>query len=397
MRTQYAGLQQEHTQETAMPIIPYLNENRFDHGAVSQTGQALAKLGASRPLVVTDKGVVAAGLLAPVLAALANPPAAIYDETPGNPTEQAVMAAAQLYESSGADSLIALGGGSSMDLAKGVGMLASGGGPLARFGAAQKGSRHITKLPPLIAIPTTAGTGSEVSIGAVIVLESGLKELFVSPHLIPPIAICDPDLTLGLPAWLTAATGMDAVTHCVESLFSPNINPPADAIGADGIGRAVRDGMLKRAVQDGSDKEARWHMMMASCEGAYAFVKGLGSVHALSHAAGRLKSPALHHGTLNAIFLPHVLRFNAGSRPDVEARIRTVLGLGATSDLADTFQSLNDDLGIARNLSALGLTNAHADGIVDYALADVAHYSNPKRATADDYHRIFAAALGDVA
>lgn len=376
-----------------MASLPYLTDTRFDHGAVSQTGKALQSLGASRPLIVTDKGIVAAGLLHSVLDALGAPPAAVFDETPGNPTEAATLAATALYKEAGADSIIALGGGSSMDLAKGVGLLVSGEGPLARYGAAQRGSRLIGKIPPLIAIPTTSGTGSEVSIGAVIVLESGIKELFVSKHLIPAIAICDPDLTLGLPAGLTAATGMDAVTHCIESIMSPAINPPGDAIAADGIVRAVRDGMLARAVKDGSDKEARWHMMMASTEGALAFVKGLGSVHALSHAAGRLKSPSLHHGTLNAIFLPHVMRFNAGVRPDAEARIRDAMGLKGHEDLADALASLNQALGIPANLSVLGLSNDHADGIVANALVDIAHLSNPRKASEADYHALFAAAL----
>jgi 4-hydroxybutyrate dehydrogenase len=225
------------------------------------------------------------------------------------------------------------------------------------------------------------------------VLESGIKELFVSKHLIPAVAICDPDMTLGLPAWLTAATGMDAVTHCIESIMSPNINPPGDAIAADGIIRAVRDGMLARAVKDGSDRQARWNMMMASTEGAFAFVKGLGSVHALSHAAGRLKSPSLHHGTLNAIFLPHVMRFNKGVRPEAEARIREALGLSAGADMADALQDLNNSLGIPANLSVLGLSNEQADGIVANALIDIAHLSNPRKATADDYHGLYAAAL----
>lgn len=376
-----------------MASIPYLTDTRFDHGAVSQTGKALASLGASRPLIVTDKGIIAAGLLQHVLDALEGAPAAIFDETPGNPTEAATLAALALYREAGADSLIALGGGSSMDLAKGVGILVHGEGPLARFGAAQRGSRHISKIPPLIAIPTTSGTGSEVSIGAVIVLESGIKELFVSKHLIPANAICDPDLTLGLPAGLTAATGMDAVTHCIESILSPAVNPPGDAIAADGIKRAVRDGMLLRAVQDGKDRDARWHMMMASTEGALAFVKGLGSVHALSHAAGRLKSPSLHHGTLNAIFLPHVMIFNHGARPEAEAMIRDAMGLAPSADLAEALFALNQSLGIPANLSLLGLGPEHADGIVANALADIAHLSNPRRATEADYHMLYAAAL----
>ncbi|MEN9855964.1 MAG: hypothetical protein RLZZ157_1090 [Pseudomonadota bacterium] len=376
-----------------MANLPYLTETLFDHGAIGLCAKSLKSLGVARPLVVTDKGVVAAGLLQTLLDALERPPQAIYDETPGNPTQSAVAAATHAYQSQGCDGLIALGGGSSMDLAKAVGIMVAGEGPLERFGAAQRGSRLIPKIPPLIAIPTTSGTGSEVSIGAVIVLDSGVKELFVSKHLIPSVAICDPDLTLGLPAWLTAATGMDAVTHCIESILSPNINPPGDAIAGDGIARALGAGMLARAVADGGDKDARWNMMMASTEGALAFVKGLGSVHALSHAAGRLKTPSLHHGTLNAVFLPHVMRFNAGACPDGEARIRTAMGLSPSADLGDALQDVNNSLGIAPNLSALGLSNAQADGIVSHALADVAHFTNPRKANAEDYHRLYDAAL----
>jgi 4-hydroxybutyrate dehydrogenase len=134
-------------------------------------------------------------------------------------------------------------------------------------------------------------------------------------------------------------------------------------------------------------------MMMASTEGAFAFVKGLGSVHALSHAAGRLKSPSLHHGTLNAIFLPYVMRFNAGARPDADARIRDALGIATNADIGDTIQDLNNSLGIPANLSVLGLSNDHADGIVANALADIAHFTNPKKASANDYHALYAAAL----
>lgn len=380
-----------------MASIPYLTDTRFDHGALSHLPAVLKGLGAARPMIVTDPGVVAAGLLGKVLEALGSEPAAVFDATPGNPTEAAVLAALAVWRDSGADSLVALGGGSAMDLAKAAGILTRAEGPLARFGAAQRGSRHIPKLPPLVAVPTTSGTGSEVSIGAVIVLESGLKELFVSKHLIPAVALCDPDLTLGLPAGLTAATGMDAVVHCVESILSPVVNPPADAIAADGIARAVRDGMLVRAVRDGSDREARWHMMMASTEGALAFVKGLGSVHALSHAAGRLKQPSLHHGTLNAIFLPHVMRVTLGARPEADARIAQAMGLAPGADLAAAFARLNAELGIAPNLAVLGLGPEHEAGIVENALADVAHLTNARPLDAAAYRDIYRAALAGAA
>jgi 4-hydroxybutyrate dehydrogenase len=376
-----------------MATMQYLTTTQFDHGAVSQTGATLQRLGVKRPIVVTDQGIKAAGLLDKVLAAM-DTPVAIFDTTPPNPTEASVRDAHSVYVASGADGIVAIGGGSSMDLAKAMGLMASHAGPFDQYGAAKRGSKLIGKIPPLVAIPTTSGTGSEVSVGSMIILDNGVKELFVSPNLIPTVAICDPEMTLGLPARLTAATGMDAVTHCIESILAPSINPPAEAIALDGIERAIAHGMLARAVKDGSDRDARWHMMMASTEGALAFVKGLGAVHALSHAAGRLPEPALHHGTLNAVFLPHILRFNAGVADEKYARIRRAMGLAASADLADAIQALNDAIGIPANLSAMGLSSAHADGVVEYALKDMAHFSNPRTATADDYHRIYAAALG---
>ena len=377
-----------------MPILQFGTTVHFDHGALKSLPGALKKAGGSRPLIVTDPGLKAAGLLDQVVEALGVAPAGVYAETPANPTEAAVRLGASAYGESGADSLIALGGGSSMDMAKAVGLMATHEGPFERYGAGQRGTRLIGKIPPLIAIPTTSGTGSEVSIGAMIILDNGFKEIFISHNLVPSAAICDPDLTIGLPSGLTAATGMDAVTHCIESILCPAVNPPADAIGLDGVERALGRGMLARAVADGADREARWNMMMASYEGALAFVKGLGSVHALSHAAGRLKEPSLHHGTLNAIFLPHVLRFNAGVADEKYARIRQAMGLGPRADLADALQSVNDRLGIPASLSLLGLTPAHADGIVENALKDLAHLTNPRPAGAEDYHRLYAAALG---
>jgi alcohol dehydrogenase class IV len=343
---------------------------------------------------VTDPGIKAAGLLDKVLGAM-EAPAGIFDQTPANPTEASVRDATAAYKEAGANGIVAIGGGSSMDLAKAMGLMATHESPFEQYGSAKRGSRLIGKIPPLVAIPTTSGTGSEVSVGAMIILDSGVKELFVSPNLIPATAICDPDMTFGLPSSLTAATGMDAVTHCIEAFLVPTVHPPAEAIAIDGLERAVGQGMLKRAVKDGADRDARWHMMMASTEGALAFVKGLGSVHALSHAAGRLPEPALHHGTLNAVFLPHLLRFNHGAAPDKYSRIRRAMGLSDGADIADAVQDLNNAIGIPPNLARMGLTTAHADGIVEYALKDLAHHTNARPVTADDYHRLYLAALGE--
>ncbi len=377
-----------------MPVINFLTTCIFDSGALKQLPNVVKNLGITRPFIVTDPGIKAAGILAKVENALGMAPAGVFADTVANPTEVQTKIAAQAYRDCGADGLIAVGGGSSMDHAKGIGLLVSHDQPLETYAAIIGGAKKIGKIPPLIAIPTTAGTGSEVSVGTVIILENGRKETIVSPNLIPATAICDPDLTLGLPAHLTAATGMDAVTHCIEAVLAPSINPPAEGIGYDGVYRALGGGWLKKAVKDGSDPEARWHMMMASYEGALAFVKGLGGVHALSHAAGRLHDKKLHHGTLNAIFLPPILRFHNGAADAKYERLRHAMGLKPGADLADAIEALNAEIGIPKTLSSIGLTAADTQGVVDYALKDLAHFGNPKTMAADDYARVYEAALG---
>ncbi|MBK8197720.1 MAG: iron-containing alcohol dehydrogenase [Acidobacteria bacterium] len=376
-----------------MPVMNFLTQCVFDSGALKQLAALAKKNGITRPFIVTDAGIKASGILAKVEDALGVAPAGVFAETTSNPTETQTKLATQAYKASGADGIIAVGGGSSMDHAKAIGLLASHTDPLETYAAIIGGAKKIGKIPPLIAIPTTAGTGSEVSVGMVIIMENGRKETFASPNLIPVVALCDPDLTLGLPAGLTAATGMDALTHCIEAVLTPSINPPAEGIGYDGAQRAFGMGMLKRAVKDGSDAEARWHMMMASYEGALAFVKGLGGVHALSHAAGRLEQKKLHHGTLNAVFLPHILRFHQGAADEKYVRMRQVMGLKAGADLADAIQDLNNDIGIPKNLSAMGLEASDAPGIVDYALKDLAHFGNPRPMSADDYAKVYETAL----
>ncbi|MEP1145176.1 MAG: iron-containing alcohol dehydrogenase [Henriciella sp.] len=376
-----------------MPVMNFLTTCIFDHGAVAKLGKTLQGFGVSRPMVITDPGIKAVGLLDTILENLGMEPAAVFADTVANPTEDQAIAVAAQYNAANADGLVALGGGSAMDLTKAVGLLASQGGPLEKYAAITGGAKHIGKLPPLIAIPTTAGTGSEVSVGMITTMNNGRKETFASPHLIPSTAICDPDLTLGLPAFMTAATGMDAVTHCIEAVLTPVDNPPAEGVGYDGLNRAIKSGALQRAVADGSDKDARWNMMMASYEGALAFTKGLGSVHALSHAAGRLKEKKLHHGTLNAIFLPHLLRFNEGAAPEKYARLKFAMGLGANADLGDAIAKLNEDIGIPSTLSAIGLEASDGPGIVEFALNDLAHRGNAKPADQGDYERIYEQAL----
>ncbi len=376
-----------------MPVMNFMTPCIFDHGAVNMLQKTLTGLGVTRPFIVTDPGIKAAGLLERITEALSGEPAGIFDETLPNPIESQAREAVEKYRTSGADGIIALGGGSSMDMAKIVGLMATHEGPYDKYAAKTGGAKYIKKIPPLVAIPTTSGTGSEVSVGAVVILDTGVKETIVSPHLIPATAICDPTLTLGLPPHLTAATGMDAVTHCIEAVLSPRENPPCEAIGYDGVHRAVGDGWLKRAVADGSDDEARYHMMMASYEGALAFMKGLGGVHALSHAAGRLHEKRLHHGTLNAIFLPHLLRANEGAAEKKYARLRFAMGLPEDGNLAEAIDRLNADIGIPAKLSDIGVEASDGPGIVDGALKDLAHHSNARPLEQADYEAIFEAAL----
>ncbi|MDG1824970.1 MAG: iron-containing alcohol dehydrogenase [Henriciella sp.] len=378
-----------------MPVMRFLNTCIFDHGAVGKLAKTLGGYGVSKPFIVTDPGIKAVGLLDTILEALGDiKPAYVFTDTVANPTEDQAILTAKLYTEHGADGIVALGGGSSMDLAKAMSVLASLGGELSDYAAISGGSGKIKNLPPMIAIPTTAGTGSEVSVGFINTLNNGRKETFASPLLIPNTAICDPDLTLGLPASLTAATGMDAVTHCIEAVLTPAVNPPAEGCGLDGLHRAVRNGALKRAVADGSDKDARWNMMMASYEGALAFTKGLGGVHALSHAAGRLKEKKLHHGTLNAIFLPHLLRHIDGVAPEKFERLRFAMGLKAGADMGDAIADLNGAIGIPSTLKAIGVEASDGPGIVEYALADLAHSGNARPFEQGDYEQLFEIALG---
>lgn len=377
-----------------MPVINYLNTSFFDHGALKRLPGQLKALGVDRPFIVTDPGLKAAGLVDQVVEAMGSEPVHTFADTVPNPTETQTNEVAALYKAHDANGIIALGGGSAMDQAKAVALLATHDKPLEAFAAMAGGSKHIGKVAPIIAIPTTAGTGSEVSVGAIITMENGRKETFVSANLIPPVAICDPDLTFGLPAYLTAATGMDAVTHCIEAVLTPAINPPAEGIGYEGTNRALGEGWLKRAVEDGSDPEARWNMLMASYEGALAFVKGLGGVHALSHAAGRLHEKKLHHGTLNAVLLPHLLREHEGAADAKYERLRQAMGLQPDAHLSDAITRLNSDIGMPENLSQMGLSMDDGPGIVEYAQADLAHAGNPKPLDQSDYERIYETALG---
>ena len=378
-----------------MALIYYVTQIQFECGAIRLLRSECERTGISRPLIVTDAGVKAAGILQKALDALGDMPVAVFDQTPSNPTEAAVRAAADMYREQGCDGLIAVGGGSAIDCAKGVAIAATHEGPLTHYATIEGGSARITeRVAPLIAVPTTSGTGSEVARGAILIVDDHRKLGFHSWHLVPKTAICDPELTLGLPPRLTAATGMDAVAHCMETFMAPAFNPPADGIALDGLERAWAH--IERATTQGSDVEARTQLMSASMQGAMAFQKGLGCVHSLSHSLGGV-DPRLHHGTLNAMFLPAVIAFNAAAESVQKdkrlQRMAHAMGLASASDIGEAVKDMNARLGLPTGLAAMGVTEDLFDRIITGALADHCHKTNPRIATADDYRQMLSAAL----
>jgi 4-hydroxybutyrate dehydrogenase len=389
-----------------MAQILYLTNIQIDFGILSTLGAECDKAGIKRPLIVTDPGVKAVGILQKALNALQGhhriEQVAVFDQTPSNPTELAVRAAVAVYHAHNCDGLIALGGGSSIDCAKGLAIAATHEGPLKTYATIEGGSLKITSaVSPIIAVPTTAGTGSEVARGAIVIVDDGRKLGFHSWHLVPKAALLDPELTLGLPPSLTAATGMDAIAHCMETFMAAPFNPPADGIALDGLTRGWA--FIERATNDGQDREARLNMMSASMQGAMAFQKGLGCVHSLSHSLGGV-DPRLHHGTLNAMFLPAVVRFNAHAESvQKERRMQRMayaMGLGeiaqpvdAAEAIAQAITAMNARLNLPKGLAAMGVAPAWFDKIIEGAMADHCHKTNPRIATEQEYREMLQAAM----
>jgi 4-hydroxybutyrate dehydrogenase len=378
-----------------MAFMNYVTQIQLDFGAVKLLPQECERVGIKRPLIVTDTGVRAAGVLQKALDAMPGLKVAVFDQVPSNPTEAAVRAAVEVYRANDCDGLIAVGGGSPIDCAKGVAIAATHEGPLTRYATIEGGSTRITdKVAPVIAVPTTSGTGSEVARGAIIIVDDHRKLGFHSWHLVPKAAICDPELTLGLPPRLTAATGMDAIAHCMETFMSAAVNPPADGIALDGLERGWAS--IERATKNGQDREARFNLMSASIEGSLAFQKGLGCVHSLSHSLGGV-DPRQHHGTLNAVFLPAVIRFNASAESMRKERrlerMAHAMGLKSADDVADAVKDMNVRLGLPSGLAEMGVQREWFGRIIAGAMADHCHKTNPRLATEQDYEEMLAASM----
>jgi len=369
------------------PDIAYLTDIHFGVGVAAVVPELLERFGVARPLVVTDASLIELGM--PQRLGLAGAEAFAGTET--NPTEANLRDCLAHYRSAACDGLVALGGGAPLDLAKLVGMMVAHAPALEQYAILRGGTaRIVAPLPPLVAVPTTAGSGSEVGRAALLRLDSGRKLGFLSPLLLPKAAVCDPSLTLSLPPRLTAATGMDAISHCVEAYCSPRVNPVADAIALDGLHRGWH--AIRRAFARGDDLAARSQMMLCALMGGLAFQKGLGAVHSLSHPLGALPDLALHHGTLNALFLPFVLRFNQEAcGPALDAMARA-LGLASGAAVADAFERLLAELGLPRRLRELGVPREALAPLAPLAAEDHCSATNPRALDEGAARRLYAEA-----
>ena len=374
--------------------LNYLNKPFFENGCIEKISAILEDQNILNPLICTDPGITNAGMTDQLVSLLSTKiKHSIYDHTPANPTEQSVSEALEILQKDKCDGIIGFGGGSSIDLAKAVALMANHDGKLVDYSVNEGGIKKIKELAPMIAIPTTSGTGSEVSAGSVIIMNDGRKLILASDFLRPKVAICDPELTIGLPPLLTAGVGMDALTHCIEAILSPRIDPPAEAVGLDGVEKIIKKKSLLRSVEDGQDKDARWNMMMASTEGAMAFSKGLGAVHSMSHALGADQNLRLHHGTLNAVLLPVVLRFNANHVDDKYSRIALAMGEREDADLANLIEKLNVEIGLPSSLKEMGVRDEMIPELVEHAKHDPSNATTPRLPNDSEWNQLFVDAM----
>jgi len=373
----------------------------FGPGAVGELGNEAGRLGISRPLLVTDRGVAACGLAQRILneAQGAGLAPVVFADVHPNPVEEDVVGGLETYRRGNCDGVIGLGGGSALDAAKAIRLAVTHPFPLEQYDDQRDGSKRIgANLPAMIALATTAGTGSEVGRSAVVILKAtDRKTVIFSPHLMPNVALADPELTVGMPAKISAGTGLDALTHNVEAYLALGYHPFCDAMALEGARLAL--GFLPRAVRNGQDMEARSSMLMAAMMGAVAFQKGLGAVHSLAHPLSSVAN--LHHGTANGILLPHVLEFN---RAACEERLRD---LAVAMKIIDSSRPIDEsatalivrlrellaEVGVPSNLSSLGVTPGQLPLLASKAMEDACHQSNPRPCTEADMLALYQKAL----
>jgi len=360
----------------------------FGDGASALVAGHLTAAGVRRPLIVTDKGIAALPLLSTFRATLKGLESQTYSGVHGNPVRAQVLAGVEAFRGHAADAVIGFGGGAALDVAKMVALMAVHPGDVLEYAWDHPQARPIDQtLPYFVALPTTAGTGSEVGRSSVISDDTThVKRVVFHAALLAKAVFADPALTLGLPAAITAATGMDALTHNVESFLSPAYHPLCDGIALEGVRIAAQ--ALPRAFAQGQDKVARGDMLMASMMGAIAFQKDLGAVHSCAHALSTVND--LHHGLANAMMIEHVMRFN---RDAVPAKFEELARAVKAPDFIDWLVQMKATLGIPAGLAALGVTHAHLPRLMDIAEKDLCHETNPRPCTRADFERLFLAAL----
>jgi hypothetical protein len=376
----------------------------FGAGARKLIGAHLTGLGSKRPLVVTDRGIAALPLLKQFLAELPGLDVGVYSGISGNPVRKQVMDGADAYRAHRADAVIGLGGGAALDVAKAVALMAAHPGDVLEYAWDHPQVRPIDQpIPYFVAVPTTAGTGSEVGRSSVISDdETHVKKIIFSPLLLARAVFADPELTLELPSLITAATGMDALTHNVESYLSPAYHPLCDGIALEGVRIAAR--ALPEAVRNGRDLAARSDMLMSSMMGAIAFQKDLGAVHSCAHALSTVVD--MHHGLANGIMIDYVMRFNLPAATDKMAELAHVARVpGGDSGSPEArgrafiawLTALKASLEIPARLSDYcvprQLTRADIPRLVEVATADICHHTNPRKCTASDFEKLFASAF----
>lgn len=373
-------------------IWNYPTRIRFGAGEAKQTGDEVRALGGTRVLVVSDAGVERAGLLQPVVDSLraAALDVSVFTGVSPNPVEKDVAAGAQSFQSHGADALVAVGGGSPIDAAKLIAVRLATPRPFEELDDAIGGDRHIPReLVPIVALPTTAGTGSEVGRSGVVTLAStGRKTVIFSPSLLPRVAILDPELTKGLPPGVTAATGFDALTHCIEAFVATGDHPMADGIALMGIELVHKS--LRVAVERPTDLQARGDMMKAAMMGAVAFQKGLGACHSMAHPLS--SEHGMHHGLANALCLTAVVQFNDAVVADKHRRIASSMGGGGRT-LQEVLTMLRRDLGLPASLQAAQIQRTDLEKLAALAVLDACHQSNPQPVDEVTFRRLFEAAF----